>query len=460
MKKARKTWKGRFKKELDADADAFNASVDFDKRLFKYDVAAGRAHARALYKAGVINAKETGAITAGLAKVLKSEKTIDFSLYEDVHSAVEAELVKTAGEAGKKLHTGRSRNDLVSTVTRLYLMDEIREIKGLLKNLMRAIAEKARKNAGVFMPGYTHMQHAQVVSAAQWLLAYFQMFRRDYELLEFAGLRAGVMPLGSGALAGSNYRLDRKMMVRMLGFTEASANSMDAVSDRDFILDFHYFASMASMHLSRLAEEIVIFNSSEFSFIEIDDSFATGSSIMPQKKNPDIAELVRGKTGGFYGALVAALTMMKGLPLSYNKDMQEDKPALFGSVDSIRKILMVFEKFMRNIKIRGDKTAVQLKDSFMYAVDLADYLVKKGMPFRQSHETVGKIVAWCAENRRGFDGMDIGGFRRFSGLFDEDVFLIFNPEKSADSKLTRGSTSRAEINRQLDEAARFLASMK
>ncbi|HRU38643.1 MAG TPA: argininosuccinate lyase [Candidatus Goldiibacteriota bacterium] len=455
-----KTWKGRFKKELDPDADKFNASISFDKRLFKYDVLAGKAHARALRKIKIITAQEMNAIISGLEKLLKNEAKIRFERYEDVHSAVEMELVKLIGETGKKLHTGRSRNDLVATDTRLYIKAEIKEVKKLLKNLMACLLEKASANVAVYMPGYTHLQHAQVVAAGHWLMAYFAMLRRDMELLDFAYGRADVMPLASGALAGSNYNLHRKTLAALLGFRKVSENSMDAVSDRDFVMDFLYFAASCAGHLSRLSEEIIIYSSNEFSLLEIDDSFATGSSIMPHKKNPDIAELVRGKAGIFYGNLMTGLTMVKGLPLAYNKDLQEDKPVLFRSLDGIKEILFIYEKFLRSISFNEERISEQLDDYFMYAVDLADYLVKKGMPFRESHSVIGKLVSYCIDNKKSFGRLQLEEMHKFSGLFGEDVFGLLSPERSTDEKVTPGSTSFKRLKQQIAEAGHYLASVK
>jgi argininosuccinate lyase len=456
----KKVWKGRFKKELDRDADKFNASISFDKRLFKYDVLAGQAHARALRRIKIITAVEMRSIISGLEKLLKKQDSIKFDGYEDVHSAVEFELVKLIGDTGKKLHAGRSRNDLVATDTRMYLKEEIKAVKILLKNLMAALLEKAGANISVYMPGYTHMQHAQVISAGHWLMCYFTMLKRDNDLLAFVYDRTDVMPLVSGALAGSNYNLHRKSMAALLGFKKISENSVDAVSDRDFVLDFLYFCSTLAGHLSRLSEEIVIFNSNEFSFLEIDDSFATGSSIMPHKKNPDIAELVRGKTGLFFGNLMAGLTMMKGLPLAYNKDLQEDKPTLFRSIDEIKSVLYIYEKFIRNISFKEDKMADQLNDYFMYAVDIADYLVKKGLPFRESHSVIGRLVAYCIDNKKSFGRLQLDEMQAFSPMFGEDVFGLLNPDRSTDEKMPPGSTSFKRLSQQIADGKIYMAFVK
>ncbi|HDT14681.1 MAG TPA: argininosuccinate lyase [Firmicutes bacterium] len=445
----KKTWQGRFKKKMNADADAFNSSVSFDRRLFQYDIKSCEAHAKALLGAGVIKKKEADEISAGLKKLLKKEEKIDFEKYEDVHSAVEMELVKITGPVGKKIHTGRSRNDLVSTDTRQYLKDEIREIEKLLKKLMKAVLGLAKKNINTYMPGYTHLQQAQVVSAAHWLMSYFEMFKRDLQLVQFVLIRTDIMTLGSGALAGSNYALDRKAMARELCMGSIAENSMDAVSDRDFVMDFLYFNSMAAMHLSRLAEEIIIYNTSEFGYIEIDDSFATGSSIMPQKKNPDIAELLRGKTGKSFGRLMAGLTMMKGLPQAYNKDLQEDKVLLFEAVDEIKTSLDIAGKLMKNIRFNCEKIDIQLENKFMYAVDIADYLVGKGIAFRDAHEITGKLVACCLEKKIQPDSLSEEELSGISPLLEKDILKIFDPGRSTGMKKTSGSASAKSVIRQI-----------
>jgi argininosuccinate lyase len=452
----KKTWEGRFKKKLDPEADRFNASISFDKRLFKYDVKAGMAHVKALRKCGIVTVKEEKRLLSGLKGLLKKEDTIDFSAYEDVHSAVETELVNAIGITGKKLHTGRSRNDLVATDTRMYMMDEIDIVKGLVKKLITRMVNSAENVSGIYMPGYTHMQHAQVISAGQWLLAYASMMKRDFELFDFVGKRTDRLTIGSGALAGLNYPLDRALLAKEAGFKNIAENSIDAVSDRDFVLDFLYASSVTAAHLSRLSEEIIIYNSNEFGFIEIDDTFATGSSIMPQKKNPDIAELMRGKAGKFFGGLMTGLTMIKGLPLAYNKDMQEDKAVLFDRLDELKSILIIAEKLLSNIKFREDKTKKQLEDSFMYSVDVADYLVKKGVPFRDSHTITGKLVGYSIDSGRPFQNLEEFELKKFSDKFGADFYEIFDPVKSVNSKVTKGSTSQASIKEQIAEMRKFL----
>jgi argininosuccinate lyase len=452
----KKTWQGRFKKNLDTDADKFNASMFFDVKLFRYDIAAGIAHSRALLKAGIISRAEAAKIEKGLAKVLEKERTIDFAKYEDVHSAVEMELVAGIGDTGKKLHTGRSRNDLVATDTRMYVRDQAEELKSLMLNLMNTLLELADKNKKTYMPGYTHMQQAQIVSAAQWGLAYFSMLRRDYGLLCFAQERANVMPLGSGAIAGSNFAIDREFTAKQLGFSGPCSNSMDGVSDRDFMADMCYFSAMASMHLSRMAEEIIIYNTMEFAFVEIDDSFATGSSLMPQKKNPDIAELIRGKSSGIIGSLTSALVLMKGLPLAYNKDMQEDKVILFRTIDEIKNIVFIAEKFLKNITFRQDKINVQLGNSFLYSVDIADFLVNKGVAFRDAHEITGKLVAYCVDNNKQFWDLTGEELKGISSSLDDSFFGLLKPERSVNMKMTIGSPSVKSVEKQISEGRGFI----
>ncbi|MCE5300468.1 MAG: argininosuccinate lyase [Spirochaetia bacterium] len=460
-----KIWEGRFKKELDAEADRFNASISFDRRLFKHDVRSGLAHLKALKKAGIISAREAAQLTSGMKKVAKKEAAIDWPAYEDVHSAVEGELVKLTGDLGKKLHTGRSRNDLVATDTRMYMKEEMDNVKAGIRKLMASLVELAEKSQHIYMPGYTHLQHAQVVCAGQWLMAYFAMFKRDCDLFDFAQARADRLTLGCGALAGSNYPLDRTLIARETGFKNVAENSMDAVADRDFMLDFLYASSVCAAHLSRLAEELIIYGSNEFGFIEIDDAFATGSSIMPHKKNPDIPELIRGKTGKYFGGLMAGLTMMKGLPLAYNKDMQEDKVLMFSRLDELKETLSIAAKFMRNITIKQETINRQMADEFMYAVDIADYLVGKGLPFRESHRVVGSMVGYCVENNKRFTGLTLDELRSFSPKFAGakermEFMKLINPAESAAAKLTAGSTSPSSVKRQIAFGKKWLGKVK
>ncbi len=452
----KKVWGGRIKKAFDKDAEKFNASIDFDKRLFKYDILAGIAHTKALFKTKIITDEEKNKIIKGLKLLLKKENGIDWKKYEDVHSTVEIELTKLIGVLGKKLHTGRSRNDLIATDEKLYLKDEVKNIKKLLLKLLKTILELAKNNKKIYMPGYTHMQQAQIISVAHWFLCYFQKFKRDYELLKFIDQRIDFLPLGAGALAGSGFLLDRKYIAKELGFKNITENSMDTVSDRDFIIDFLNFTVITANHLSRFAEDVIILNSNEFSYIEIDDAFATGSSLMPNKKNPDIAELIRGKTGLFYGNLISILTMLKGLPMTYNKDMQEDKKPLFSSIDEIKNIIFITEKFLRSIKFNKEKLLFNIDKSYMYAVDIADFLVEKGIPFRDAHFLTGKLIAYCIEKKKSLKDLDENELKNISKYFDKDFIKSLKPEKSVNLKKTSGSTSEKEVNLQINNAARLI----
>ncbi len=452
----KKVWGGRIKKALDKDAEKFNASIDFDKRLFKYDILAGIAHTKTLFKAKIITDKEKNKIIKGLKLLLKKENEIDWKKYEDVHSAVEIELTRLIGIVGKKLHTGRSRNDLVATDEKLYLKDEIKKIKNLLLKLLKTILSIAENNKKIYMPGYTHLQQAQIVSVAHWFLCYFQKLKRDYELLKFVEQRIDFLPGGAGALAGAGFALYRKFMAKELGFKNITENSMDTVSDRDFIIDFIYFTVITATHLSRLAEDIIIFNSNEFSYVEIDDSFATGSSLMPNKKNPDILELIRGKTGLFYGNLITILTMLKGLPMTYNKDMQEDKKPLFSSIDEIKDILFITEKFLRNIKFNKEKLLESIDKSYMYAVDIVDFLVEKDIPFRDAHFLTGKLIAYCNEKEKRLKDLDENELKNISKYLDIDLIKSLEPEKSVNLRKTSGSTSEKEVNLQIKNAKKFI----
>jgi len=455
----KKIWEGRIKKKLDELAEKFNRSVDFDKKFFKYDVQAGIAHSKALYKAGVITKNELNKLAGGLKKLLKMENKIKWENYEDVHSAVEIELTKLIGNIGKKLHTGRSRNDLVATDERLFLKDKIKEIKKLILNLLKTFIIIAEKNKNVFISGFTHLQQAQIVSVAQFLLSYYNKIKRDYELLKFVEKRVDCLPLASGALAGSNYPLDRNFLAKELGFSSIMENSMDAVSDRDFIIDFVYFTVLTSLHLSRLAEDLIIYNSNEFAYIEIDDSFATGSSIMPNKKNPDILELMRGKTGAFTGNLISLVVMLKGLPLTYNKDMQEDKLPLFNSVENIIDILKIADRILYKIEFNKEKIKESIDKSFMYAVDIADFLVGKGIPFRDAHKITGNLISYCIEKNKKLNEVTEEDLKNIlpDGVNMKEINSLLNPEKSVNLKKTMGSTNLNQINLQIKNAKKYLA---
>ncbi|HKP36261.1 MAG TPA: argininosuccinate lyase, partial [Pyrinomonadaceae bacterium] len=395
-KPSKNLWGGRFKQEADARFAAFNSSFSFDRRLLEADVRASIAHCDGLGAAGVLTADECAKIKTGLASIEErcraNAEYFDESPAEDVHSFVEARLVELTGETGRKLHTGRSRNDQVATDLRLWLRDEIDRLAGSLSETQKALLALAESNRDVVMPGYTHLQRAQPILFAHWCLAYFEMLARDRERIAEVRKRVNIMPLGSAALAGTSYSIDREAVARALGFDSVSQNSLDAVSDRDFCLEFISAASLAMMHLSRLAEDIILYATAEFGFFELGDAVATGSSLMPQKKNPDSMELVRGKTGRVFGHLVALSTTLKGLPLTYNKDMQEDKEAVFDTVDTLTESLAVTATVLGNIRVNEARCREAATHGYLNATELADYLVGRGMPFREAHETVGKIV--------------------------------------------------------------------
>lgn len=420
-----KLWDGRFSKSTDPMVDDFHSSIRFDSRMYKQDILGSMAHVKMLGACGVISGDDAALIYKTLQEILEDIENgkVTFEIgAEDIHMNIEKILISRIGDVGKRLHTGRSRNDQVALDIRMYLKDELSNIKELLKKLILVLADIAEKNLNTIMPGYTHLQRAQPVTFAHHLMAYVQMFLRDRERLSDCYKRMNVMPLGSGALAGTTYLLDRHLVARELGFDEITENSMDAVSDRDFVLEFASALSILMMHLSRFCEEIILWCSHEFSFIELDDAFSTGSSIMPQKKNPDVAELIRGKTGRVYGNLMALLTMMKGIPLAYNKDMQEDKEAIFDSVDTVKMCLPVFTGMISTMKIRTGNMLSAASAGFTNATDIADYLVKKGVPFRDSHSIIGKMVAWCIEHKKSIEQMSIDELKSFSGKIEEDVY--------------------------------------
>jgi argininosuccinate lyase len=445
---------GRFKKRTSRLAEEFNASISFDKRLFRHDIRGSIAHARVLRKAGVIKAKEEGRIVRGLKAVEKeiASGRLTFTPgMEDIHMAVERRLIKKVGAVGGKLHTGRSRNDQVALDSRLYLKEEIENIIGLVKGLQKVLLGLAKENLEVIMPGYTHLQRAQPVLISHHLLAYYEMLKRDCARLSETLERVDTMPLGSGALAGSPYRLDRRLAARLLGFSKVTENSIDAVSDRDFIVDFLSNASILMMHLSRLSEELILWGSGEFGFVELSDAFTTGSSIMPQKKNPDVAELVRGKTGRVYGNLASLLIVMKGLPLAYNKDMQEDKEPLFDTVDTVKGCLKVFAPMLATMKVNTGRLMDAAKGGFLTATDAADYLTKKGLPFRQSHNVVGRVVAHCIKKGKTLEELTVREWKGFSKLFDKDIKRVVAAGASVNSRTVRGGTALRAVKRRIKE---------
>ncbi|MEW6726435.1 MAG: argininosuccinate lyase [Bacillota bacterium] len=450
-----KLWGGRFQKRADRLMEEFHSSLSFDRRLYRHDIAGSVAHSRMLGRIGVLSAAEAEMVEKGLAAVLKDieDGRVEFSSEtEDIHSLVERELVKKIGDLGKKLHTGRSRNDQVALDVRMYLKDEIRAVQQLLRELQETILDAAEDHVDTVMPGYTHMQRAQPVTFAHHLMAYFEMFQGDRERLEGCFQRTDVMPLGAGALAGTVFPLDREFVARELGFAAIAENSMDAVSNRDFAVEFCAAASLIMMHLSRFCEEIVLWSSAEFAFVEVDDAYATGSSIMPQKKNPDAAELIRGKTGRVYGDLMTLLTLMKGLPLTYNKDMQEDKEALFDAVDTVKKCLMVFTPMLKTLKVNRERMAEAARGGFTNATDLADYLVRRGVPFREAHEIVGRIVLYCLAEGKDLEGLALEEYRRFASVFAEDVYEAVNLETVLAARRLRGGPAPETVRSAIAKA--------
>ena len=420
-----KLWGGRFLKETDRLVEDFHSSISFDQRLYKYDIKGSIAHALMLGQTGVIRPDEAGAIVRGLEEVLADieEGRVELSVgAEDIHMNVEQLLTEKVGELGKKLHTARSRNDQVALDVRMYLKDEIDNIIALLRGLQLSLLDLAEKHLDTVMPGYTHLQRAQPVTYAHHLMAYCEMFRRDEERLADCRRRTDVMPLGAGALAGTTFPLDRDYVARQLGFAAITENSLDAVSDRDFAVEFTASASLIMVHMSRLCEEIILWSAAEFFFIELDDAYSTGSSMMPQKKNPDVAELIRGKSGRVFGHLQALLTMLKGLPLAYNKDMQEDKEALFDAVDTVKKCLIVFQPMLETIQVKKDVMAEAAQGGFTNATDLADYLVRRGMPFREAHAAAGQAVLYCLKKGLTLDRMSLEEYKEISPLVEGDVY--------------------------------------
>jgi len=437
-----KLWGGRFTKETDKLVHNFNASISFDQKLYRNDIEGSIAHVSMLAKQGIITEDEKKLIINGLNSILEDIKsgklTID-NEYEDIHSFVEAHLIQRIGDAGKKLHTGRSRNDQVALDMKLYVRDEIKELDALIKQLLTSLHSIMKANIKTYMPGFTHLQKAQPVTLAHHLGAYFEMFKRDRMRLADISKRLNTSPLGSGALAGTTYPLDRDYTAKLLGFDGPSLNSMDGVSDRDYIIELLGALSIIMMHLSRFCEEIIIWNSNEYRFVEIDDSYSTGSSIMPQKKNPDIAELIRGKTGRVYGALMSILTVMKGLPLAYNKDMQEDKELTFDAIDTVKGCLALFDGMLSTIKFIKSNMEASAKNGFTNATDAADYLVGKGVPFRDAHGIIGQLVLYCIDKNRALEDLSLDEFRQFSPVFDDDIYEAISLESCVNKRNTVGA---------------------
>ncbi|MBQ8600221.1 MAG: argininosuccinate lyase [Clostridia bacterium] len=456
---AEKMWAGRFQKELDREADDFNSSIHFDRRMFRQDIAGSCAHAAMLAKQGILTKAEGEAIIAALGGILadleSGQLTFDPDA-EDIHMFVESVLTERIGELGKKLHTARSRNDQVAVDIRLYLRDEAVEITALIKELLAAILEQAKKHADTIMPGYTHLQRAQPITFGHHLMAYAMMLIRDCGRLENAVKRMNQNPLGSCALAGTTYATDRMATSEALGFDGYTLNSIDGVSDRDFCVELMSAYALIMMHLSRFSEEVILWSSWEFKFIELDDSYTTGSSIMPQKKNPDMAELVRGKTGRVYGNLMALLTTLKGLPLAYNKDMQEDKEAIFDSIDTVKKCLKVFAPMIRTMKALPERMYAAAQKGFINATDLADYLVKKGLPFRTAYKIVGQTVAYAIEKDTVLDDLPLADLKEFSPLFEEDVYTEISLETCVSKRISAGGTGPDSVKAQIEFVESFL----
>lgn len=457
----KKPWAGRFKGKTSRIVETFTESISFDRRLWKHDIEGSIAHAMMLVKQGIISKADSEKIIKGLKEIAGKIETGKFRFredLEDIHMNIEAALTGMIGDTGKKLHTARSRNDQIALDLRLYLRDELRLIISAIKELQQKILDITKKHIDYIMPGYTHMQRAQPVLLSHHLLAYIEMIERDKARLRDTLKRVNIMPLGSCALAGTSLPIDRRYVAKLLGFDGISENSLDSVSDRDFAIEFLSAASTIMMHLSRMAEELVLWSTEEFSFIEISDAFTTGSSIMPQKKNPDVAELIRGKTGRVYGSLISLLTIMKGLPLSYNRDMQEDKIPLFDAVDTVKACLGVLSEMIPNIGFNKQRMSDTAAEGYSTATDIAEYLVRKGMPFRDAHEVTGRIVRHCIEIGKSLEDLGIEEFVRFSKLIKEDVYNNLTAEGSAMAKRSEGGTSRIEVERQIKRLKKKLTS--
>ncbi|WP_424244795.1 argininosuccinate lyase [Elusimicrobium posterum] len=459
----KKMWGGRFDKETNKVMEEFNASVNFDKRMYKQDITGSIAHAKMLAKCKIISQKDCQAIIKGLTSILKDIEAGKFTFkteLEDVHMNIEHELTRRIGAPGSRLHSARSRNDQVATDTHLYLKEQCAVVAELLQELMQQTLDCAQKNKELIIPGMTHLQHAQPILFAHHLMAYYCMFSRDFDRLLAAYNATDNCPLGAGAIAGTTLPIDRKMTAKELGFKNIYSNSMDAVSDRDYIVDFLAFASLLITHLSRLSEEIIIWSSSEFAYIELDDAYATGSSMMPQKKNPDAAELVRGKTGRIFGHLIGLLTTLKALPLTYNKDMQEDKEGLFDTIDNIKLTLKVFAGMIATLKVKKDGIERAFKTDYSNATDLADYLVKKGVPFRDAHEICGKTVAYAIAQKKNLQNLELTELQKISKHFAKDVFKAIELETCVNARNSLGGTSKKQVELQIKNAKADLAKKK
>ena len=454
-----KLWGGRFTKSTDSFTDHFHSSIGFDSRMYREDITGSIAHATMLGKQGIIPQADADLIVQTLGGILSDidAGTISFDeKAEDIHMNIETILISRIGDVGKKLHTGRSRNDQVALDTRMYTKKELTEIKALLKNLMTTLNTLAARHTETILPGYTHLQRAQPVTLAHHLLAYIEMFKRDYDRLCDTYKRTDVLPLGSGALATTTYPLDRQFVAEQLGFSSISANSMDGVSDRDFCVETASTLSILMMHLSRFCEEIILWSSHEFHFIELDDAYSTGSSIMPQKKNPDMAELIRGKTGRVYGHLMGLLTTLKGLPLAYNKDMQEDKEALFDAIDTVKMCLPVFTNMIATMTVQPDVMLQAAKGGFTNATDAADWLVKQGVPFRDAHGIIGRLVLYCIEHHTNLDDLSLEEYQAISPVFNESVYDAIGVKQCVEARNVIGGPSKAMTTKAIEDNNAYL----
>ena len=452
-------WGGRFTKETDKLVYNFNASISFDQKFYKQDIAGSRAHVTMLARQGILTETERDQILAGLDGIEKDVENGTLLItdeYEDIHSFVEANLIERIGDAGKKLHTGRSRNDQVALDMKLYTRDEVKEIDALIGKLLETLLTMMEQHVDTYMPGFTHLQKAQPITLAHHLGAYFEMFKRDHQRLQDIYERMNYCPLGSGALAGTTYPLDREYTAELLGFYGATLNSMDSVADRDYVIELLSAMSTIMMHLSRFCEEIIIWNSNEYRFVEIDDAYSTGSSIMPQKKNPDIAELVRGKTGRVYGALMSILTTMKGLPLAYNKDMQEDKELTFDAIDTVKGCIALFTGMIATMRFNEAVMEDSAKNGFTNATDAADYLVNHGVPFRDAHGIVGRLVLYCIEKDIALDDMTLEEYQAISPVFEQDIYEAISLKTCVEKRKTIGAPSQEAMRMVIERNRKYL----
>jgi argininosuccinate lyase len=455
----KKPWAGRFKGSTSKSVERFTESISFDHRLWKYDIEGSIAHAKMLGRQAIISQEDSAKIVEGLrglAQEIESGKFRFREDLEDIHMNIESALIRKIGEAGGKLHTGRSRNDQIALDLRLYLREETKKILTLVKDFQQTLLKIAAKHLDSVMPGYTHLQRAQPVLLSHHLLAYVEMFQRDKDRLQDAYKRINILPLGASALAGTTFPIDRDYVAELLSFDDVSKNSIDTVSDRDFVLEFLSDAAVLVMHLSRLAEELILWSTEEFGYVELPEAFTTGSSAMPQKKNPDVVELIRGKTGRVYGNLFSLLTIMKGLPLSYNRDLQEDKPPLFDTVDTVKSCLAVLNEMLPGVTFHVARLREAAKEGYSTATDVAEYLVRKGLPFRKAHEVTGRIVLYCSGKKKRLEDLTLTELKKFSSLISEDIYTVVSPEESVRRKKSMGSTSPEEVRRQISRFKKIL----